>query len=132
MALEVGRVCMKVVGREAGKYCTVLKKINDAFVMVTGPKLLTGIKRRRCNIQHLEPLPYVLEIKEDATDEEVIAAYEKAGLITKLNLKKPSAAEIKAEKAKPAKEEKSKEKVKKEEEKAKKKTKVKTEKEEKS
>lgn len=100
-ALEVGRVCMKVAGREGGKYCAVLKKESEAFVLVTGPKLLTGIKRRRCNVEHLEPLPYILEIKENALDEEVIAAFEKAGLITKLNLKKPSAAEVKAEKAKP-------------------------------
>lgn len=105
-ALEIGRVCMKVTGREGGKYCTVVKKENKAFVLVTGPKLLTGIKRRRCNVEHLEPLDYILEIKEDAPDEEVIAAYEKAGLITKLNLKRPSAAEVKAEKAKPKEEKK--------------------------
>jgi len=107
-ALEVGRVCMKIVGREAGKYCVVLKKESDAFVSVTGPKLLTGIKRRKCNIEHLEPLPHVLEIKENAADEEVLAAYEKAGLVTKLSLKRPSAADIKAEAAKPKEEKKEK------------------------
>lgn len=106
MALEVGRVCIKTAGREAGRYCVVIKKLKDEktksenFVLITGPKLLTGVKRRRANIAHLEPTPYILEIKEDASDEEVIAAYKKAGLITKLNLKLPSAAEIKAEKAK--------------------------------
>jgi ribosomal protein L14E/L6E/L27E len=26
MALEIGRVCMKTAGREAGRYCVVLKK----------------------------------------------------------------------------------------------------------
>jgi large subunit ribosomal protein L14e len=117
-ALEVGRVCMKIVGREAGKYCVVLKKENDAFVLITGPKLLTGVKRRKCNIEHLEPLPYLLEIKENAADEEVIAAYEKAGLVTKFGLKRPSAADIKAETAKPKEEKKEK---KKEEDKKKKK-----------
>lgn len=108
---------MKIAGREAGHYCIVLKKINDAFVMVTGPKLLTGVKRRKCNVEHLEPLPYTLEIKEDAAEEEVLVAFDKAGLITKLDLKRPSAAEVKAEKAKPVKEEKPKEKEKKEEKK---------------
>lgn len=97
---------MKIAGRESGKYCVVIKKLKDEktksenFVLITGPKLLTGVKRRRVNVAHLEPLPYVLEIKEDASDEEVIAAYQKAGLVTKLNLKLPSAAEIKAEKKK--------------------------------
>lgn len=91
---------MKTIGRESGKYCCVLKKMNNAFVLVTGPKSLTGVKRRRSNIEHLESLPHILEIKDDATDEEVIAAYQKAGLVTKLNLKLPSAAEIKSEKEK--------------------------------
>ncbi len=118
--LEVGRVCLKVAGREAGKYCVVLKKIDDNFVLVTGPKLLTGVRRRRCNVEHLEALPYVLEIKEDASDEEVIAAYEKANLISKFNLKKPSAAQLKAEKEKVEKKEvKEKEKIKEKEVKAK-------------
>lgn len=99
--LDVGRVCMKIAGREAGKYCVVLKTEKDkkkkAFVLITGPKLLTGVKRRRCNIEHLEPLPHVLEIKEEASEEEVIEAFEKAKLVKKLKLKKPSAAKIKEE-----------------------------------
>jgi len=113
--LEVGRVCMKIGGRESGKYAVVLKKMNDAFVLITGPRILTGVKRRRCNIEHLESLPYVLEIKEEAPDEEVVIAFDKAGLVTKFELKRPSAGELKAEKAKPEKEEKHKEKPKKEE-----------------
>jgi len=96
--MEVGRVCMKIAGREAGRYCVVLKKIDENFVLVTGPKLLTGVRRKKCNIAHLEPLPFMLEIKEEASDEEVISAYEKANLISKLNLKKPSAAQLKGEK----------------------------------
>jgi large subunit ribosomal protein L14e len=107
-ALEVGRVCMKVAGRETGHYCVVLKKEGEAFVLVTGPKILTGVKRRKCNINHLEPLSHILEIKENAADEEILDAYEKAGLVTKLNLKRPSAAEVKAEKAKPKEEKKEK------------------------
>ncbi|MEM5790964.1 MAG: 50S ribosomal protein L14e, partial [Candidatus Aenigmatarchaeota archaeon] len=43
MPLEVGRVCLKIAGREAGKYCVVLKKIDDNFVLITGPKSLTGV-----------------------------------------------------------------------------------------
>jgi large subunit ribosomal protein L14e len=93
--IEVGRVCIKTAGRESGRYCVVLKKLDDTFVMATGPKLLTGIKRRRVNIAHLKPLEHKLEIKEEASDEEVIEAYKKAGLVTKLGLKLPSAAELK-------------------------------------
>jgi large subunit ribosomal protein L14e len=98
-SLDVGRVCLKIAGREGGKPCVVLKKLEKSFVLVTGPRLLTGVKRRKCNIEHLEPTEYMLGIKEDAVDEEVIEAFDKSGLITKFNLKKPSAAGLKAEKA---------------------------------
>ena len=103
-SFEIGRVCMKIAGRETGKYCVVLKKVNDAFVEVTGPRMLTGVKRRRANVDHLEPLPFTVEIKEGSQDDEVLQALEKAGLITKFGLKRPSAAEVKTEKAKPTKE----------------------------
>jgi len=130
VSMEVGRVCMKLAGREAGKYCVVVKKMNEAFVEVTGPKILTGVKRRRANIEHLEALEYVLQINDSASDEDVVAALEKAGLMTKLGLKKPSAADMKAEKAKPEKEEKAEKKEAKEkkEEKPKKEAKEKKEK----
>ncbi|MBS3055509.1 MAG: 50S ribosomal protein L14e [Candidatus Aenigmarchaeota archaeon] len=103
-SFEIGRVCMKIAGRETGKYCVVLKKVNDAFVEVTGPRMLTGVKRRRANVDHLEPLPFTVEIKEGSQDDEVLQALEKAGLITKFGLKRPSAAQVKTEKAKPPKE----------------------------
>jgi len=88
--LEVGRVCMKVAGREAGKYCVILKKIDNTFVMVTGPKQLTGVKRRRCNVEHLEPTSYSLKIDTEAADDAVIKAYDVIGLTKKLSLRLPS------------------------------------------
>jgi large subunit ribosomal protein L14e len=127
VSLEIGKVCLKIVGREAGKPCVVVKKLKNekgkegVFVLVTGPKLMTGVKRRRCNIEHLEPTQYTLEIKEDAGDEEIIEAYKKAGVIAKFNLKLPSAAEMKAEKSKPEKKEEKKEEEPKKEEKQEKK-----------
>ena len=90
---DVGRMCMKVAGREAGKYCVVVKKLDDNFVLVTGPRSVTQVKRRKCNILHLEPLKESLKIKDDASDEEVIKAYEEASLFTKLDLPKPDAGE---------------------------------------
>ncbi len=94
-ALDVGKVCIKVAGREAGKYCVVLKKLDDTFVLVTGPKTLTGIKRRRCNIEHLEPTSYALKIDTEASDELVIKAYDAIGLTKKLSLRLPSPETIK-------------------------------------
>jgi large subunit ribosomal protein L14e len=93
--IGIGRICIKNRGRERGKYCVVLKKIDNNFVLVTGPKQLTGVKRRKCNLMHLEPTSYIIEIKAEAKDEEVINAFEKANLIKKLGLKKPSVAKLK-------------------------------------
>jgi large subunit ribosomal protein L14e len=117
--IEIGTVAMKIAGREASRYCVVVKKIDDNFVIVTGPKILTGVKRRRCNIRHLEELPYKLEIKEDASDEEVLEAWKKSGLYKKLGLKLPAAHEIKEMKEKEKKEEKEEEKKEKKKEKRK-------------
>jgi large subunit ribosomal protein L14e len=100
VSIEVGRVCIKTVGKEAGCYCVVIGKEDKSFVPVTGPRLLSGVKRRRCNVFHLQPTEYVLSVKENASDEDIINAYESAGLITKLNLKKPSMGEMKGEKQK--------------------------------
>ncbi len=96
--METGRIVVKIAGREGGQYGVVVKKVDENFVMVTGPKLLTGVKRRKANVLHLEPTSFKLEIKDDATDEEVIEAYRKSGLVEKLGLRFPSAADVKAEK----------------------------------
>jgi len=78
--IEVGRVCVKTMGREAGKKCVVVDVIDENFVLITGPKSISGVKRRRVNIKHIEPTPYKLEIAKGATDDEVVNAIEKAGL----------------------------------------------------
>ncbi len=101
--LEVGRICLKTAGREAGRHCVIVKKIDDNFVMVTGPKPATNVKRRRCNILHLEPLEEKIKIKPDASDNEILNEYQKADLFSKLNIEKPSprkAEEWKAKKKK--------------------------------
>jgi len=78
---DIGRVCIKTAGREAGRKCVVVDIIDDKFVLVTGPKSLTGVKRRRANVKHLEPLPHKIQIEKGASDESVLAALEKAGLL---------------------------------------------------
>jgi large subunit ribosomal protein L14e len=79
-AIEVGRICVKIAGREAGRKCVIVDIIDENFVLVTGPKSLTGVKRRRCNINHLEVLDKKIEIPKGASDEEVLKAIEQAGL----------------------------------------------------
>jgi len=92
---EIGRVCVKTAGREAGRYCVLVKRENDSTYVVTGPKVLTKVRRRKCNIDHLEPLEMTLKIKSDASDNDVLKAFSDEQL-RQLNLKRPTAAEIKA------------------------------------
>ena len=79
-AIEIGRICVKVAGREAGRKCVIVDIIDDNFVLVTGPKSLTGVKRRRVNIKHIEPLDKVIDIRRGASDEEVLKAIAATGL----------------------------------------------------
>ncbi|MEM2192545.1 MAG: 50S ribosomal protein L14e [Candidatus Hadarchaeales archaeon] len=74
--IDVGRVCLKIAGKEAGKYCVVVERLDENFVVISGP----GVKRRRCNIAHLEPTEKIVEISKGASDEEVRRALEKAGV----------------------------------------------------
>lgn len=80
-AIEIGRICVKTHGREAGRKCVIVDIIDENFVLITGPKSLTGVKRRRCNVDHLEPLDKKIEISKGASDEEVLKALESAGLL---------------------------------------------------
>lgn len=77
MVMEVGRVCVKTAGREAGEKCVIVDLIDETHVLVSGPNL----KRRRCNIKHLEPMPNKLEIAKGASDEDVRRALEAAGIL---------------------------------------------------
>ena len=79
-AIEVGRICVKLMGREAGRKCVIVDIIDENFVLITGPKNLTGVRRRRANIDHIEPLEKRIEIDKGASDEDVLRALEQAGL----------------------------------------------------
>jgi large subunit ribosomal protein L14e len=78
-AIEVGRICIKTLGREAGKKCVVIDMVDKNFVLITGPKKVSEIKRRRANISHLEPTREKIDINRGATDEEVTEALKTAG-----------------------------------------------------
>ena len=85
-AIEVGRICLKELGRETGKKCVVIDVMDKSFVLVTGPKKVTGVKRRRVNINHLMPLLDKIEVKRGASDEEVAQALEVAGKLQNMTL----------------------------------------------
>ncbi len=75
--MEVGRVCVKLTGHEAGRRCVIVDVVDNVYVVVSGP----WVKRRRCNIAHLEPLEQKVEIAKGASDDEAKRALGAAGLV---------------------------------------------------
>lgn len=78
-AIEIGRICVKVAGREAGCKCVVVDLIDKNFVLVTGPKALSGIRRKRVNINHIKATLDRVDVGKGESDENVAKALEAAG-----------------------------------------------------
>jgi large subunit ribosomal protein L14e len=83
-AVEIGRICVKQVGRETGKKCVIIDVMDKSYVLVTGPKKVTGVRRRRANINHVEPLQVKIEVTRGASDEEVTSVLEAAGMLEEM------------------------------------------------
>lgn len=83
-AIEIGRICVKLAGREAGKKCVIVDIIDRNFVLITGPKQITGVRRRRANINHIEPLQDKVKVKRGASDKEVVEALKSAGKLEEM------------------------------------------------
>ena len=90
--LEVGRVCIKMLGRDAGKECVIIKILDDKYVLIDG-----NTRRKKVNIKHIEPLNKVIKIKEEASTEEVLKAFEKEGIPVTKNLSSKSSEVAKKE-----------------------------------
>ena len=78
---DIGRVCVKTLGREAAKHCVIVDIIDKNYLLIDGTK----VKRRRVNYKHIEPLDEVIELKKGAKHDDVIAAIKKAKLEDLLN-----------------------------------------------
>ncbi len=71
--MNIGRVCRILNGRDAGKNCIVVNRYgrrDKNFVLIDG----IGVRRRKFNTGHLEPLPAVLEIEKNAGTDAVVNA----------------------------------------------------------
>lgn len=73
--IEIGRLCIKTAGRDAGKKCVVLEIIDNTYVLVDGQT-----RRKKVNVKHLEPTPRVLEIQQGSSHDVVVEAFSKAGM----------------------------------------------------
>src|SRR3989338_8785228 len=65
--LEIGRVCMKIAGRDAGKKGIVIDILDENYVLLDGE-----VRRRKCNIHHLEPMAQSVELKKNASHADVL------------------------------------------------------------
>jgi large subunit ribosomal protein L14e len=92
--MERGRVVVKIAGREAGKYAVILENKEDGFVLITGPKAITGVKKRKCNIEHLEPTENRIDLDSD-DDAKIEENWKDSGLIEKLGIEVPVKREFK-------------------------------------
>jgi len=66
---DVGRICMKLAGRDAGKICVIVDVLKEGYVLIDGQT-----RRRKCNIAHLEPLEKSVDLKKGASNADVIKA----------------------------------------------------------
>ena len=90
--IESGRICIKNAGRERGLTCVIVERLDDNFVIVSGPKSVTRVRRRKCNISHLDLLPEKLDIPEKADDTAIENAWKVSNLLEKFNISlKPKA-----------------------------------------
>ncbi len=73
--MEIGRVCVKLAGRDAGRVCVVVDQLDGNFVLIDG-----NVRRKRCNAMHLEPLAEVLKLKKNASHADVATEFKKLNL----------------------------------------------------
>jgi len=71
----IGRVVVKLSGKESGRTAVIVDNVNDNFVVIDG-----NLKRRKCNLSHLEFTDLVLDIKKGSSTKEVHDAMKKASL----------------------------------------------------
>lgn len=73
--IDIGRIYVKTAGREAGSYCTIVDTLEKNVVLIDGQ-----VRRKKCNLAHLEPLEKTLDLKKGASHTDVVKAFEKIGI----------------------------------------------------
>lgn len=92
---DVGRICVKIAGRDAGKQCVIVEKYADGTVLIDGQT-----RRRKCNVRHVEPTSRTADLKSGATHDQVKDALEKLNIDMRDTKPKKAAARPVKQKAK--------------------------------
>ena len=85
--IEIGRVCVKIAGRDAGKKGVIIDILDDKFILIDGET-----RRRKVNILHIEPLTQIVKIGKNASHDEVAKALDEMGLKARNTKPKPKTA----------------------------------------
>jgi large subunit ribosomal protein L14e len=81
---EIGRLCVKIAGRDAGMKCVIIDVVNKNIVLIDGQT-----RRRKCNVKHLEPLKTVLKVSKNAPRAEIIRVFKTLKIVIKETKPKP-------------------------------------------
>ena len=92
--VEVGAICVKLAGRDAGKVCVVISKVDANYVMIDG-----ATRKRKCNISHLHFLDKSIKIGKTTSSSDVRILLVKEGF-TLEEKKKTKDKKVKSEKPK--------------------------------
>lgn len=84
--VEIGQLVMKIAGRDGGEIGVIVDIIDSNYILIDG-----NVRRKKCNIKHLEFLDKVIKIKRKTTTEEVKKELEKLGIKIKQKGKKREA-----------------------------------------
>jgi len=82
--LEIGRLVVKTAGRDAGKIGVIIEKIDNKTVLIDGQ-----VRRRKCNISHLESLDKKIKIKIKATIDAITKEFKTLNIEVKKTKAKP-------------------------------------------
>jgi|TARA_Y100000034_G_C6583390_1_gene253124 large subunit ribosomal protein L14e len=95
----IGTLCVKLAGRDAGQIGVIVDELEDDYVLIDG-----SVRRRKCNIKHIETLAKKIDIKKGAEHKDVASELKKLGITVVERTAKvksiPSKKDKKAEKKK--------------------------------
>jgi large subunit ribosomal protein L14e len=83
---EIGRIVVKLAGRDAGLKGVIVDILEKGFVLIDGQ-----VRRRKCNILHIEPLDKTIKISKNASHDEVVNVLDAEGIKVESKTKKNAA-----------------------------------------
>ncbi len=71
----IGKLVVKLAGRDAGQIGVIVEELKDEYVLIDG-----SVRRRKCNLKHIEVLAQEVDIKKGAEHSDVVSALAKLGV----------------------------------------------------